>query len=229
MAVLSLSEPPVLGQSAKYSDYKDWLLGNFYYYLCSYCLLNNADVQVEHYEPVRYASGREHDPTNLLLACPTCNGNGGKGDYHPKHTKRRRKPHDQTGHLVADVRADDFGRMFHIVGATGNIGPASGPQLERSAWNIALLKLDLPYRDEARKHLCDALAASEGVDCGHRKRSAGQRPRRCYGSCSQPSPCWAAKTEVVLYRARRSDSSCRCCGAGRGTWAPMVGKTPYPC
>jgi len=103
MAVLPLSEPPALGQTAKYSDYKDWLLDNFYYYLCAYCMLHNPDVQVEHYEPVSYTSDREHDPKNLLLACPTCNGNGGKGDYYPKHAKRRRKPHDTTGFLVAEA------------------------------------------------------------------------------------------------------------------------------
>lgn len=157
MARVSLSPPPSLGSTAKYSDYKPWLLENFYYYLCSYCLLHNSDVQVEHYEPTSYAPAREHDPTNLLLACPTCNGNGGKGDYHPNHEERRRKPNDQTGYLVADVRSDDFGKLFTIDRATGEIGAAPGPHLKRAAWNIALLKLDLQHRQEIRKSLCEGI------------------------------------------------------------------------
>jgi hypothetical protein len=38
MAALSLSTPPQLGADAKYGDYKNCLLENFYLELCSYCL-----------------------------------------------------------------------------------------------------------------------------------------------------------------------------------------------
>lgn len=161
MAVLSLSSPPSLGPDAKYPDYKDWLLDNFYYYLCSYCLLHNPDVQVEHYEPISYAPDREHDPKNLLLGCPTCNGSGGKWDYHPKHAKRRKRRDDISGYSVADVRVDDFASMFCVDAATGKIGARSGPQRDRAAWNITLLKLDLPYREKDRRDLCDAVVTSE--------------------------------------------------------------------
>jgi hypothetical protein len=161
MALFFMSEPPDLGQFSKYNDYKDWLLTNFYYYLCSYCLLCNPNVQIDHYEPLSYASDREHDPQNLLLACPTCNGSSGKGDYHPKHDKRRRKANDNTGYFVADIRVDNFGDLFCIDPMTGALKSSLGPERERSAWNITLLKLDLPFKNEARKELCEAASVCE--------------------------------------------------------------------
>lgn len=152
-----LGTPPQLGSKAKYRDYRPWLLQHFVDHVCAYCLLRDLGAEVEHYEPTKYAPDREHDPTNLLLACGNCNGPGGKGDYHPNHAKRRRKPHDTTGHRVLDIRADDFAGMMKLK-PSGELEP-HGNDRDRAAWNIALLKLDL--LDREREKLLDIAEAAE--------------------------------------------------------------------
>jgi hypothetical protein len=160
MPTLKLTTPPNLGAGAKYPDYKPWLLGEFFDHICSYCLLRNESVQIDHYEPKTFRPERVDDPLNLLLGCPRCNGRAGKSDYHPDHAKRTRLPADTTGFAVIDVRADDFARFFEV-GADGQIRARPGPDKSRAAWNIVLLKLDLV--NEARQFNLDLLDACESA------------------------------------------------------------------
>jgi hypothetical protein len=155
---LKLMSPPDLGSGAKYPAYKPWLLENFFDHLCSYCLLRNESVQVDHYEPQGYRPERADDPRNLLLGCPRCNGRAGKSDYHPDHARRTRLPGDRTGFLIIDVRADDFAKLFEVT-AQGTIRARPGPDQARAAWNIPLLKLDLV--DQDRKFNMDLLDLCE--------------------------------------------------------------------
>jgi len=157
MSRITLGPPPALGATAKYRDYKPWLLEHFVDHVCAYCLLRDLGAEVEHYEPKKYAPGREDDPTNLLLACGNCNGPGGKHDYHPQHAERRRRPNDTSGHLVLDVRVDDYASMMRLR-PDGSLDP-TGPESDRAAWNISLLKLDL--LDEERAKLLALVAAAE--------------------------------------------------------------------
>lgn len=152
-----LGEPPALQGRASYRDYEPWLLEHFFDHVCAYCLLRDLGAEVEHYEPTSYAPGRRDDPTNLLLACGNCNGPGGKGDYHPDHGARRRKPHDTTGYRVLDIREDDFAEMMALRD-DGQLEPR-GTDRDRAAWNIALLKLDL--RDDERAKLLRLAEAAE--------------------------------------------------------------------
>jgi hypothetical protein len=146
MPTLKLTTPPNLGAGAKYPDYKPWLLGEFFDHICSYCLLRNESVQIDHYEPKTFRPERVDDPLNLLLGCPRCNGRAGKSDYHPDHAKRTRLPADTTGFSVIDVRADDFARLFEVA-ADGQIRARPGPDKRRANWNIVLLKLDLVNKE----------------------------------------------------------------------------------
>lgn len=159
MARVGLPDPPRLGPRATYRDYRPWLLETFFDHLCSYCLTRDDGVEVDHYEPSKYKPERLNDPGNLLLACGMCNGRGGKSDYHPGHTLRSRLPRDTSGHLVVDVRTDDFATMF-VVGADGTIG-ARGVDVDRALWNIVLLKLDLAVRVRARREVIDLHDACE--------------------------------------------------------------------
>lgn len=141
MARLPFGPPPVLADGAHYREYRGWLLRELFEHTCAYCLLTNDSVQIDHYEPVKYAEAREHDPRNLVFGCPTCNGRGGKSDYHPKHAARTRLPRDTTGYLVIDVRAEDFAKLFRI-DANGRIAAREGVEADRALWNVVLLKLD---------------------------------------------------------------------------------------
>jgi len=167
MARIELSEPPQFPDRGSYSRYKDWLLGNFFKNLCSYCLIQHESLEVEHYEPKDYAPEKIDDPGNLLLACRRCNGPGGKGDYHPQHKVRRRLPHDRTGFSVLDVRHENFAELFELA-SSGELKPLQGPHSKRTAWNIVLLKLDIDFLVGRRKrileihNLCEQLLISRG-------------------------------------------------------------------
>lgn len=92
MPVVRMTAPPVLRRrSGKYEYFREWLLDNFYSRLCSYCLIQYDDLHIDHYEPREYSPHRVNDPSNLLLACPKCNGRAGKSDYHPKFLSRERE------------------------------------------------------------------------------------------------------------------------------------------
>jgi hypothetical protein len=69
-----------------FSLYRPWLLREFWDHACSYCLIRDDGVQIDHYEPRAYAPARIDDPSNLLLGCGRCNGRAGKSDYHPFHS-----------------------------------------------------------------------------------------------------------------------------------------------
>lgn len=161
MPTLDLGPPPALGPDAQYEDYRPWLEQAFYMRICAYCLIRHPHLHIDHYEPQRYAPSRLHDPANLLLACSSCNGKGGKSDYHPNHSARTRLPKDNFGHLVIDVRADDFARLFEI--STGEIGARPGPLQERAAWNIVLLNLRREVYDKIRRENLEDLATAERI------------------------------------------------------------------
>jgi uncharacterized protein (TIGR02646 family) len=157
MTTVKLGAPPSL---KGYQDYKPWLLHHFFDHICSYCLLKSDSLEVDHYEPQKYAPRRVDDPTNLLLACSRCNGPSGKWDYHPAHKKRRCRWRDRSGHHLLDVRRDDFALLFEI-SADGGIRARSGPEEERANWNIALLKLDIKSCVQARAQLQDLKESCE--------------------------------------------------------------------
>lgn len=159
MSVVDLGEPPDLGQ-VPYTEYRSWLLDSFYSRFCSYCLIRNPVIHIDHYEPRGYAPHRVDDPTNLLLACVACNGRGGKSDYHPLHQRRTRLTQDASGHYVVDVRRDDLGRMYEVL-PSGRLRARPGETKGRAVWNIALLNLDLPSYDAVRREDLDTLDAAE--------------------------------------------------------------------
>ena len=172
MAKIVLGNAPSQASGNNYRNYRTWLLKYFFDNICSYCLLRDRNLAVDHYEPQQYAPHRTADPSNLLLACSRCNGPGGKSDYHPCHKTRRRLPHDKTGYLVIDVRNDDFAKMFGIRD-DGKIYPKAGKNFDRAAWNIALLKLDLPLVTQARRENLQMLLACErAVDALHNSQRA---------------------------------------------------------
>jgi hypothetical protein len=156
---VDLSDPPRSSFAAR----KSWLLYHFFDHLCSYCLIQStANLQQDHYEPRRYAEDRVHDPTNFLLGCGRCNGRGGKSDYHPEHHGRTRLPHDKTGFLILDVRRDDSAELFHLA-PDGSISPREGPQQDRAAWNIAVLKLGLEPVRRRREQTLKLLQTCERI------------------------------------------------------------------
>lgn len=162
MATIELGRPPTLGADAKYEEYRPWLDRAFYLQICAYCLLRNPQLHIDHYEPQKYAPSRLHDPRNLLLGCQACNGRGGKSDYHPNHSTRTRLPGDSTGHLVIDVRVDDFAKLFEV-SCEGEICARPGTSQARAEWNIVLLNLQRKVYDTLRKENLETLDAAEKV------------------------------------------------------------------
>lgn len=166
MGIVSLSSPPKFFfrlRRPRYEDYKPWLLENFFFQLCSYCLLRHDSLQVEHYEPQKHSPHRENDPTNLLLGCGTCNGAGGKSDYHPAHVNRRRCKNETHGFLVLDVRTDDLSALYTVDQRTGALTLKPGAQSTRAAWNIILLNLDIEKFKKRRIELLQFLQRAEGL------------------------------------------------------------------
>ncbi len=161
MARIHLDTPPELGDDAVYGELRSWLLRHFFYQTCAYCLTTQPSVTIDHFAPQSYDPTRLHDPTNLLPACWACNGNGGKGDYHPLHTNRRRLPKDTTGHAVIDVRNENLAE-FYRVEANGELSTHDPATADRAAWiATTLLKLDRPALVKYRERLlakCDACA-----------------------------------------------------------------------
>lgn len=97
------------------------LLESIYHKKCSYCestVTQVASLQVEHYRPKNAVSDDETHPgyfwlslewSNLVLACPACNGQGAKGNKFPILGSRVRSQHpfDETGNYVpGNLRAD---------------------------------------------------------------------------------------------------------------------------
>ena len=162
MATIELGEPPALPAGSAYGAYKPWLERAFHFRLCSYCLLRSRTLHVDHYEPRKLAPHRIDDPTNLLLACPACNGRAGKSDYHPRHLLRTRLPADRTEHLVIDVRRDDFEELFEL-DSQGTVRPRGGLQEDRAIWNIALLSLDRQDCNRVRASTLEVLRLAERV------------------------------------------------------------------
>lgn len=187
---VDLGTPPDLGPNAKYGHYKEWLQQHFYRNLCAYCLLQHETLQVDHYEPQAWATDRCHDPTNLLIGCGRCNGRSGKSDYHPNHAQRTRCPRDTSGHLVIDVRVDDFANMFAIA-ADGVISAKTGPQADRAAWNAALLCLD--RCDTARREFLDLLNACESALVAYREAQSPDEAAKFEGFLTTLLPQLAAR------------------------------------
>lgn len=159
MATITLSEAPEL-VDADYHDYRAWLDGNFFYQICAYCLLHSPDLEIDHYEPQKYATDRIHDPSNLLLGCGTCNGPACKKDYHPQHARRTTRKHDTTGFLILDIRADDLAELYSV-SIEGRISPKKGLARERAKWNIEILKLDMKAREDRRRENLEMLDSAD--------------------------------------------------------------------
>ena len=161
MATIRLTTPPTIHHYHTYTIYKPWLLENFFYHICAYCLLQHNALEIDHYEPKYYAPDRITDPTNLLLACPICNGRGGKSDYHPQHMNRTRLPQDKTNYLAIDVRTESFGDLYQVM-PEGTLKPNLGENQDRAAWNAEkLFKFNLEYCRNKRKELLDLLNVCE--------------------------------------------------------------------
>lgn len=158
MTRLTLTSPPRLPANASYKHYRDWLLFNFYNHLCSYCLLQQEGLQIEHYEPKSFTPQRINDPANLLLACNRCNL--GKSDYHADFLSRRRCARETHAHTVIDVRIDDFAVLYGMK-EDGALHVNAGPHQSRAEWNALLLRLDLPFPNKKRADCLRALQLCE--------------------------------------------------------------------
>jgi hypothetical protein len=158
VAIVEFGPPPGPRAGMPHAAYKPWLLAALFDHVCAYCVRCDEGVEVDHYEPTSFAPGLVDDPSNLLLACGRCNGPGGKGDYHPAHTMRRRLPKDRSGFHVLDIRRDDFASMFDL-DDDGVVHAQDGPQRDRAAWNIVLLKLD--RYSAARREVIDLKESCE--------------------------------------------------------------------
>ena len=160
MPRLITSEPPCSLSGKPYSEYRDWLESNFFYHLCSYCLIQHfSSLHIDHFEPRKYAPSRVNDPTNLLLACPKCNS--GKSDYHPNHSGRRRLRNTTPCHRVIDIRRDDFSQIFSLR-KCGELTPQPGEYYEIAIFNISyLLRLNTPERKRIRAKKLDLLSTTE--------------------------------------------------------------------
>ena len=163
-----MGEPPNLGE-VRYPAYRPWLDYTFFESICAYCGLLDMGVEIDHFEPKKYAPGRIDDPTNLTLGCARCNGRGGKSDYHPLHHRRTRLPHDQSGFMIVDVRVEDPATLFELQDdgtLTARPGASAAVQ-DRANRNIALLKLNRYARCVRRRELlalrdaCELLVAQQ--------------------------------------------------------------------
>ncbi len=164
MALLEFSAPPEI-PNAKYPDFLEWLHENQFDRLCCYCLLRNANLEVEHYLPKQYppATDLVNNPSNLMLACAKCNR--GKWDYHPNHKDRNKQKDATHGHMALDPRVDEYSN-FLAVENDGTIKPLSGDSQARAAWHIGLTLLDFGPRDRFRKELLSLRDAAEKVLTG---------------------------------------------------------------
>ena len=132
----------------EYKKYRAWLLENFYFQFCGFCLVSHDKLVIEHYEPEKMSPHRySDDPTNLLLACDICNFIG-KSDYHPSHLKRRKLKHDNSGFLVVDVRNENVADLFGLDSEKGEFIPKGG---DRARKNINLMDLNREFVSEKRK------------------------------------------------------------------------------
>jgi len=137
VALLDLQNPPSICP-ASYRDYLPWLKYACFDRTCAYCIHHLRDLQVDHVEPVSLAPSRKNDPSNLLPTCATCNGPGGKWDYHPKKLTRRKASKDCHGFLALDPRVDDYGKLYEV-GASGVLDVKPGDSYERALWNRDVL------------------------------------------------------------------------------------------
>lgn len=159
MPPVALGPWPLLGPKAKFPQYREWLLEHFFYNLCSYCLLQSDSLEVDHYVPKSYDPSLTDAPSNLLLACSSCNGSSGKWDYHPKHAARKRCKDHVAGYQVIDVRCEDFADMFSVDESGEIRGREGSKEQDRANWNIGLLGLD--RRASARRDTMRMLRACE--------------------------------------------------------------------
>lgn len=137
MALLELGEPPVLIPRS-HTDYAPWLQHRCYDTACAYCAEVAQGKQVDHVVPVSHDDGGKLDPKNLLPACDTCNGAGGKWDYHPLNSNRRKLRADTTGFLPLDPRVDDYALLYEI-DPDGTLQPLAGGKHDRAKWNRDVL------------------------------------------------------------------------------------------
>jgi hypothetical protein len=159
MATLKLTAPPAPIGRPHYNKYRTWLMDNFYFQMCAYCLISSPAIEIDHYEPQDYARGKVHSPDNLLTACRNCNGLG-KGDFHPLHTSRRKLAGEKIPHFVIDPRKDDYATLFEV-SENGSIRGKSGPSKDRADFNLALLLLTTPWFNNAREQLMTMLTNVE--------------------------------------------------------------------
>lgn len=164
MARLRFSRPPSLSNSARYSQYKSWLLENLSKDICAYCLQQNRNLEVDHFVPKEFNPGLVRAPSNLLPACRSCNGPSGKWDYHPSYAGRKKLPGDRSGFLPFNIRTDNLAALFSV-DQNGRLNAIPGPSHTWAAWNISLFRLDVAELDSSRAELVEALdSASFLVD-----------------------------------------------------------------
>lgn len=157
MARLKLSPPPTFkSKKARYDRYRPWLRANFLQRSCGYCLVALIAGPIDHYEPQEFRADRVNDPTNLILACPSCNGS--KLDYHPNHATRRCGKNGRF--LVIDVRNEDYSEFFSLE-ADGTLlaKPGEAERFNRAVFCQALLDLNHDDKRSRRRDFVDALGA----------------------------------------------------------------------
>jgi len=162
MAKLEFESAPAELEGRSYKFYREWLNFNFYDQLCAYCLLSFPDsLQIDHYEPQKYAPSKINDPKNLLLACRICNR--GKSDYHPNHSSRVKCKKENHGFSVIDIRNENFSDLF-MLKENGELGAKAGSQRDRVKFNIiSLFRLNIKSYKNRRLDCLDYVKCTEGL------------------------------------------------------------------
>ena len=125
--------------------------------------------QIDHIEPQSSAPDRVDDPSNLLPSCSTCNGPGGKWDYHPNNAKRRRFP--KVAESIVNAGSHDYAILFQL-DAIGSIrarhethGLMQGSDVSKpsrlSGFAIELFHLNRAALQQQRRDLKRVLTAGQ--------------------------------------------------------------------
>lgn len=185
MAKIELGPAPTLDDGAVYGEYLPWLLHEFYWNTCAYCLCHHVSLAIDHFVPTTFDPTRANDPDNLLPSCTGCNR--AKSDYHPDHDARRRLPRDATGFLPIDVRVEDLATFFELK-PSGELKAHNPDTIERATWHaVTLFHLTFDSWRKVRSELYEMLSV------------AGSLRRRAIPDEERAAPLGA----LVDYLARR--------------------------
>jgi len=115
---------------------------------CAYCDITLAEhgfegMQLDHFRPKSLFPKLEHDPTNLVLACPRCNRL--KWHHWPAGTAGGSFSHDGVSGFVDPFEVDRL--EYFVVDDTGELAALKPP----SSYMIGLMKLNRKARTQVRR------------------------------------------------------------------------------